>query len=121
MRWGTHGSMALDVARGVFYDHEGGGARWFLHRHRSLDEMAIDEWLTARHYISVDGRRHNGRVHASKRKIVATYDYTDTDGTLLFQVVADRARQAKVFTMDEARPPLALQKGHRFAPGHRPR
>jgi putative DNA primase/helicase len=84
LRWGSHGSMSLNVERGIFFDHErneGGGVRWLVRRQLALDEKAIDEWLGARGYIKP---RPNGD---GQRKIVATYDYADETGAVLFQVV----------------------------------
>jgi hypothetical protein len=82
IRWGSHGSLALNVARGIFFDHEkgeGGGVRWLLHQERSdLDEDGITEWLVSRGYVTASGPQN---------KIVAEYDYTDASGEILYQVV----------------------------------
>jgi putative DNA primase/helicase len=93
LRWGNHGSMALDLKRGIFFSHElneGGGVRWLLRSQLGLDEPAIDAWLQHRRYISGDddgdGCSRNGS-RRSRRKIVAVYDYVDALGALLFQVV----------------------------------
>jgi hypothetical protein len=87
LRWGTQGSMVLNLDRGVFYDHEaneGGGVRWLLITKLHLDEVSVDEWLAHRKYITVKG---NGHSRSNQHKIAATYDYTDETGAILFQVV----------------------------------
>jgi hypothetical protein len=83
VRWGTHGSLVLNLEKGVFFDHEnneGGGVRWLLRRQLGLDEKGIDAWLSDRCYIAVDDRRANGG-HPVRRKIIATYDYVDETGS----------------------------------------
>jgi Protein of unknown function (DUF3631) len=90
LRWGNHGSLALNVERGLFFDHEhdeGGGVRWLLRHRLGLDEAAINRWLQDRRYITIDDPQPNGGRRPNQRKIVATYDYVDTTGALLFQVV----------------------------------
>jgi hypothetical protein len=81
IRWGTHGSLSLKVARGIFHDHEngeGGGVRWLVKRECGLDNDGITAWLVSRHHITADEPRE---------KIVATYGYVDATGRLLYQVV----------------------------------
>ena len=82
LRWGTNGARSVDVAKGSWFDHEageGGGVLDFLNRERVDDPW---EWLREHGY----GNASNGRAN-SQHKIVASYDYTDEFGTLLFQVV----------------------------------
>ena len=82
MRWGTNGARSVDVPKGTWFDHEageGGGVLDFLNRERVDDPW---EWLREHGY----GNASNGRAN-SQHKIVASYDYTDKFGTLLFQVV----------------------------------
>jgi len=82
LRWGTNGARSVDVAKGSWFDHEageGGGVLDFLNRERVGDPW---EWLREHGY----GNASNGRAN-SQHKIVASYDYTDEFGTLLFQVV----------------------------------
>ena len=81
LRWGTNGARSVDVAKGTWFDHEageGGGVLDFLKRERVGDPW---EWLREHGY----GNASNGRAN-SQHKIVASYDYTDEFGTLLFQV-----------------------------------
>jgi hypothetical protein len=82
LRWGTNGARSVDVPKGTWFDHEageGGGVLDFLNRERVDDPW---EWLREHGY----GNASNGRAN-SQHKIVASYDYTDKFGTLLFQVV----------------------------------
>jgi hypothetical protein len=84
LRFGSHGSLAVDVENGTYYDFEteqGGGVLALI---RYKEELASDKdayrWLVERGFI-VDEQP------AQKSKIVATYDYVDESGVLLFQVV----------------------------------
>jgi len=82
LRWGSNGARSVDVPKGTWFDHEageGGGVLDFLRRQRVGDPL---EWLREHGY----GNASNGRAN-SQHKIVASYDYTDEFGTLLFQVV----------------------------------
>jgi hypothetical protein len=88
LRFGSKGSVSVEIAgpnRGQWYDHENqiGGGAWKLLTVKSgkSNGEAID-WLASELGIKVDPEtdRHNG-------KIVATYDYRDESGRLLFQVV----------------------------------
>jgi hypothetical protein len=78
IRFGSHGSLAIVIrgtSRGDWYDHEqqiGGGPRELIAERGGRD---IDEWL-GRHRLLDD--EPEPRV---------TYDYTDEQGDLLFQVV----------------------------------
>ena len=80
LRWGTNGARSVDVGKGTWFDHEakeGGGVIDFLKREGVRE---IPQWLKQNGFSDTDDDR-------SKRfKIVATYDYTDESGTLLFQV-----------------------------------
>ena len=88
LRFGRHGSLAVEIAgakRGQWYDHEAGrgGDLVELVRHRlSLDRDGALAWIAETLGIASPAVR---RVAA--RRIVATYDYRDENGALLFQVV----------------------------------
>jgi hypothetical protein len=88
LRFGTYGSLAVEIAgpkRGTWYDHEnkiGGGAADLLELKAEVKGVAaIIAWFRDELGIDVDDHRTNGQ------RIVATYDYTDEHGELLFQVV----------------------------------
>jgi AAA domain len=85
LRFGTNGSVAVEIAgskRGTWFDHEnkiGGGTReMLLAQGQAADEAGVAEWF--RRELGID-------VNPDKRRIVATYDYTDEKGAVLFQVV----------------------------------
>jgi hypothetical protein len=81
-RFGTHGSVSVDLRKGTFYDHEagvGGGVIDLVMSRQRLDKGGAVQWLQDRRHIEPPSG--NG-----SSKIVATYDYTDNDGVLLFQV-----------------------------------
>jgi putative DNA primase/helicase len=85
LRFGQHGSIAVDIRgpkAGSWYDHENeqGGGPWDLIHIKlgKVDGEAI-AWLKTIG-IEIDPRPGFGRI-------VATYDYPDESGKLLFQVV----------------------------------
>jgi len=78
LRWGRYGSRVLDRQHGVWFDHEnniGGG---------TLDLVPGAEIAEKMRWLAGEGLIAGG---APKPRIVATYDYTDEQGKLLFQVV----------------------------------
>jgi AAA domain len=85
LRFGTHGSLAVDIAgnkRGQWFDHEaqrGGGTLDLIAYKTGCANGQAAEWLIRRGFISNPDK--------PKRKIVATYDYRAADGALAFQVV----------------------------------
>jgi putative DNA primase/helicase len=89
LRYGTHGSLAIEIAgdkRGEWYDHEnkvGGGAIDLVRRHKGLSNGEAAEWLVSELGIAIEAKPQL----QPKRRIVATYGYRDEAGELLFQVV----------------------------------
>ena len=87
LRYGTHGSLAIDLETGTWFDHEageGGGVIDLIARKTGQANGAALDWLRSELRIDV----HNERRNAGNRsRIVAIYDYTDEAGELLFQVV----------------------------------
>jgi hypothetical protein len=81
-RYGRRGSLAIDVRKGTWFDHEGniGGGVFDLIRRAGHDQPAAwlrREGLMAAQPIVIDRTRS---------KLVKTYDYTTEAGELLFQV-----------------------------------
>ncbi len=81
LRFGTRGSLSVDLGAGTFYDHEagiGGGVLDFVQIRKNLDKSDALAWLQAQ-----------GHIEKPKQKatIVATYDYVAANGDPLFQVV----------------------------------
>ena len=84
LRDGNNGSLSIELdgkKRGLWHDHErgeGGNAYQFVERFANLaEEETVADWLVSKHFAS-------RRVHS---QIVATYDYRDEAGKLLFQVI----------------------------------
>jgi hypothetical protein len=88
LRFGRNGSMAVELdgtKRGQWYDHEnklGGGALDLVIRCTGLCGRAAAEWAATEFGITVEQPSR-----PKLRRIVATYDYRDENGLLLFQVV----------------------------------
>lgn len=85
LRFGSHGSRSVDLEKGVWHDHEanvGGGVLKLLELEKKLRGSAAVEWLKRECGAEFE-ERHQPSVPA---KIVATYDYTDLDGEVLYQV-----------------------------------
>ncbi|MGZ9110958.1 MAG: AAA family ATPase [Rhodoplanes sp.] len=83
-RYGTHGSLAVDVHRGTWFDHQrqiGGGVLDYIADKLKLSNGAAVEWLKTELGICLDDQSE------AQRRIVAAYDYRDETGSLLFQVV----------------------------------
>ncbi len=88
LRFGTHGSLAVHIAgprAGTWRDHEqgeGGGVLDLVGRATGQRNGAAVAWLRERGFIRAE--EPNAKA---ERKIVATYDYKDAAGALVFQVV----------------------------------
>jgi hypothetical protein len=107
LRFGTHGSMAVNLKTGAFYDHqhgEGGGVLWAIEREKGqtvAGGKAI-EWMRANGYDVEDTRPAPPPRSAPARLdpagnwlpqrvpdhgcLTKTYDYRDAAGTLAYQV-----------------------------------
>ena len=85
LRFGSRGSIAVDLDKGVWHDHEtgtGGGVLDLIQRETGLRNGAALAWLHDELHIEIERKEAKG-----PRRIVAAYDYTDEVGALLFQVV----------------------------------
>jgi len=98
LRWGSNGSMAVDVAKGVWFDNEadkGGGSLTFAMRELQQPQEEALLWLKENYpgffpqprKANGDGRQHGVFERA--------YRYTDEAGKVLFEVV--RMRDPKTF------------------------
>lgn len=92
-RWGTQGARVVDAEGGTWYDHEakaGGGVLDLIARDTGATGKAAFDWLRE-HGFDVDEGRGDLPSGAARRngaaQIAATYDYTDEDERLLYQVV----------------------------------
>ena len=82
IRYGNHGSLAIDLSNGCFFDHEngcGGGVIDLVASQLNCDRNTAIGWLRREGFIPEPQQ-------ASASSIVATYDYRDENRVLLFQV-----------------------------------
>jgi RecA-family ATPase len=87
LRYGKHGSLAIDLEKGTFFDHElgaGGGALDLVTRETKLEGKERIGWLKQNGLLEDGVTRPNGH---GKPHIVDTYTYHDEAGNVLFQVV----------------------------------
>ena len=95
LRFGTHGSMSVDLAKGVWHDHEtasGGGVLDLIDREKGLRGKDALQWLESEGLVD-PAPKPNGA--GSKGRIVATYNYVDACGKLVFQAVRYEPKQFK--------------------------
>lgn len=102
LRYGTNGSLSVDVKKGTFFDHSedaGGGVLWLVERETGRKGKEAVDWLREQGFDIEDrgapppqgagdygGKPSDGPAQA-RMKPVATWDYHTADGSLLFQVV----------------------------------
>lgn len=83
LRYGTNGSLSIDPEKNTFYDHEaneGGGILDLICRHDGIQTRAqAVDWLKEHGMAPPDEK-------PAKARLVASYDYKDETGKLLFQV-----------------------------------
>lgn len=81
LRFGTNGSLAVDLVKGIWHSHEsgeGGGVLDLIEREVGVAGRAEQlAWL----------EKHGLKPEPVKREEVAQYSYADENGVLLFQVV----------------------------------
>lgn len=88
MRFGNRGSMSVDLDKGTWYDNEageGGGVLALVKRQTGLTNGRAVGFIKEDIGIHIEDDRPVLKPAAPKR-IVATYDYFDEDGELVFQV-----------------------------------
>jgi len=86
LRFGTHGSLSVDLEKGVWADHEantGGGVMDLLAREKGLRGQEAIAWLRSEVGAYFEDRNAEP---APKARVVARYDYVDENGEVLFQV-----------------------------------
>ena len=87
LRYGARGSLSVDLRKGTWFDHEadeGGGVLDLVTREKGLTGEARLDWLKRNGFLSETV--HTNGSTPPRGKIVATYDYVDEGGELLFQV-----------------------------------
>jgi putative DNA primase/helicase len=88
LRFGTHGSMSVDLAKGVWTDHEigqGGGVLDLIERETGKKGPDRLQWLVDERLLANGHDRR--QADPARARIVKTYPYHDEAGQLLFQVV----------------------------------
>lgn len=80
LRFGTNGSLSVDLHHGVWHDHEGGaggGVLDLIVRERGGVKEDAAHWLKS--------QGHMPDNPPEKIRLVASYEYTDEDGVILYQ------------------------------------
>ena len=103
LRFGTHGSISVDLTKGVFFDHEcniGGGVLNLIRHKTGLDHIEAVSWLRSQgllHELQSSGPERSLNANASWQRSrtteTAIYQYVDEAGTLLFEVVRFEPKQ----------------------------
>lgn len=86
LRFGTHGSMSVDLANGTWYDHEneiGGGPLDLIIKYRGGSVADAIAWLEDQ---GIKPKSEKPKPSSSKR-LIATYDYADENGEIIYQVM----------------------------------
>lgn len=87
LRFGSQGSVSVDLEMGVWADHEaktGGGVMDLLKRELKIDGQEAIAWLNE--YVGGEFEDRKAATVTPIARIVATYDYVDEHGEVLFQV-----------------------------------
>jgi hypothetical protein len=116
LRYGSNGSLHVDVAGGRFYDHEtkqGGGVLDLIARQTGRDHQSAVAWMRERGYLQ-EPEQHNGSGKLGKE--VAHYDYVDETGELIFQVVRFEPKTFRQRRRDETGAWSWSVKGMRMVP-----
>lgn len=101
LRYGKHGSLAIDLIKGVWHDHEsdaGGGLLDLVARETGCATSDAPAWLKDHGFHLEDRRKSNGgngAVHVTfgagkakqDRRIDKVFPYQDVQGRTLFEVV----------------------------------
>jgi 5S rRNA maturation endonuclease (ribonuclease M5) len=102
VRFGNHGSMAVDYENGRWFDHEnkvGGGVLDLIRHKRECDASGATDWLRGEGLLPDGWTSGAGQSSAAKgpeaARIVDTYDYVDERGALLHQTVRFEAKTFK--------------------------
>jgi AAA domain-containing protein len=102
LRYGSRGSLSIDLRKGTWFDHEaneGGGVLDLITKQTGLDGPDRSRWLDEHGYSNGKDRSPRARAH-----IVATYDYPDEVGVLLFQVVRFEPKDFRQRKPDKQKP-----------------
>lgn len=116
LRFGNHGSLSVDVAKGTFFDHsaeEGGGVLWFIARQTGRAGREAVEWMRENGYYIEDRGEvpHSGHAdgRASGQGGARPASRNDPAGNWLPPSVPDHGRQTAVYDYREADGTLRYQ------------
>ena len=87
LRYGTHGSLSINLIKGTWFDHEnqtGGGVITLIARVTGANGTTPLQWLKTELGIELP---------AEAKQPVAVYPYTDEHGNVLFEVVRFEPKQ----------------------------
>ena len=88
IRYGTHGSLKINLNAGTWYDHEekaGGGLFDFVKRYGNEIE-SIPDYLKSFGWISANNGEDRAPTLRAVSRIVESYAYQDVNGTTIFVV-----------------------------------
>ena len=80
LRWGTFGSLSVDLEKGTFYDHEqasGGG----------LTQLITDQGKDPKTFLDELGLNEEFTPVSSSPKVIARYEYKDADDKPSYEVI----------------------------------
>ena len=87
LRYGSHGSLSINLPKGTWYDHEedqGGGVLDLITRQTGRERKGdCLAWLQEN---GIEPSSRNGLDPRPKKRVVARYDYRDASGALRYQV-----------------------------------
>jgi len=92
-RFGTRGSLSVDLKRDVWFDHEqgvGGGVLKLIEHRLGLNGADARQWLAEQELMLQRRTRRSVRGH-----LVATHDYCDAHGTIRYQVLRYKPKRFK--------------------------
>ncbi len=108
LRFGAHGSKSVDLEKGTWFDHEaaqGGGVLDLVAREANLKNGEAATFLKDELGVAIantPGWTAAFQPKAQPKRIVATYDYVDAHGEVIFEVVRYEPK-----TFRQRRPPRA--------------
>jgi putative DNA primase/helicase len=94
LRFGTRGSLSVDLKRAVWFDHEhgvGGGVLKLIEHRLGLKGADARQWLAEQGLVLP---RRTG-IEAVRGRLVATHDYCEADGTVRYQVLRYEPKRFK--------------------------
>src|SRR3954453_18820666 len=92
LRYGSHGSLSVDIEAGTWFDHEhggGGGVLDLVRRQLRCDRRGALDWLREKAIIAPrpEQRERPKRAKRARGRVVARYVYTDAEGRPLYRVL----------------------------------